>query len=169
MEIIIRAEQPLDYSAIEQITEAAFADKPYSNQTEHLMVRRLREAGALTLSLVAELDGKIVGHVAFSAVTINEKYQDWYGLGPVSVTPELQKQGIGSKMIRVGLSLLKEKGAMGCVLEGSPIYYQRFGFKAYPNLVYEGTPAPEYFMALPFYESVPAGKVEFHRAFYGDV
>lgn len=169
MEIIIRAEQPLDYSAIEQITEAAFAGKPYSNQTEHLMVKRLREAGALTLSLVAELDGKIVGHVAFSAVTINEEYQGWYGLGPVSVMPELQKQGIGSKIIREGLSLLKEKGAKGCVLEGSPIYYQRFGFKAYPNLVYEGAPAPEYFTALPFYESVPTGKVEFHQAFYGDV
>jgi len=169
MEIIIRAEQPLDYIAIEQITEAAFADKPYSNQTEHLMVKRLREAGALTLSLVAELDGKIVGHVAFSAVTINGEYQDWYGLGPVSVTPKLQKQGIGSKIIREGLSLLKEKGAKGCVLEGSPIYYQRFGFKAYPNLIYEGAPAPEYFMALPFYEAVPTGKVEFHRAFYEDV
>ena len=169
MEIIIRAEQPVDYSAIEQITIAAFAGKPYSDQTEHLIVKRLREANALTLSLVAELDGKIVGHVAFSAVTINGEYQGWYGLGPVSVIPELQKQGIGSKVIREGLSLLKEKGAKGCALEGNPIYYQRFGFKAYPNLVYEGAPAPEYFMALPFYESVPAGKVEFHRGFYGDV
>ncbi|MBN8579489.1 MAG: N-acetyltransferase [Anaerolineae bacterium] len=167
--MIIRTEQSLDYSAIEQITAAAFADKPYSNQTEHLMVKRLREAGALTLSLVAELDGKIVGHVAFSAVTINGEYLDWYGLGPVSVIPKLQKQGIGSKIIRMGLSLLKEKGAKGCVLEGSPIYYQRFGFKAYPHLIYEGAPAPEYFMAMPFYESVPSGKVEFHQAFYGDV
>jgi len=77
MEIIIRAEQPLDYSAIEQITEAAFAGKPYSDQTEHLMVKRLREANALTLSLVAEIDGEIVGHVAFSAVTINGEYQGW--------------------------------------------------------------------------------------------
>jgi len=55
---------------------------------------------------------------------------------------------------------------MGCVLEGSPEYYQRFGFKTYPGLVYEGSPAPEYFMALPFYNEVPTGKVEFHWAFY---
>ena len=169
MEIIIRVEQPTDHIHIEKITKAAFADKPYSNQTEHLMVRRLREADALTLSLVAELDEKIVGHVAFSAITINGEFQEWYGLGPVSVTPELQKQGIGSRIIREGLSLLKEKGAKGCVLEGSPIYYQRFGFKAYPNLVYEGAPAPEYFMALPFYEEIPTGKAEFHQAFYGDI
>ncbi len=166
MELLIRPEKPTDHSPIEQITEAAFAGKPYSDQTEHLIVNRLREAGALTLSLVAELNGKIVGHVAFSAVAIDGEYKDWYGLGPVSVTPKLQKQGIGSKIIREGLSLLKEKGAKGCVLEGSPIYYLRFGFKSYPNLVYEGAPAPEYFMALPFYEEIPTGKVEFHKAFY---
>jgi putative acetyltransferase len=80
--------------------------------------------------------------------------------------PELQRQGIGSKLIREGLSLIREKGAKGCVLEGDPGYYQRFGFKAYPGLVYEGSPAPEYFMALPFYNKVPIGKVEFHWAFY---
>jgi putative acetyltransferase len=131
-------------------------------------VDRLRKAEAMPVSLVAELDGKVVGHVAFSVVTINGEDKGWYGLGPVSVLPELQKQSIGSKLIREGLSLIKEKGAKGCVLEGSPEYYQRFGFKAYPGLFYEGSPAPEYFMALPFYNEVPTGKVEFHRAFYGN-
>jgi putative acetyltransferase len=58
-------------------------------------------------------------------------------------------------------------GARGCVLEGDPEYYQRFGFKNYPDLFYEGTPDPKYFMALPFYDDVPNGKVEFHKAFYG--
>jgi putative acetyltransferase len=126
----------------------------------------LREAGTLSLSLVAEVDNKVVGHVAFSVVTINGEDIGWYGLGPVSVSPELQNQGIGSKLIKEGLSIIKTKGAKGCVLEGSPEYYQRFGFKAYPGLFYEGAPAPEYFMALPFYDDIPKGKVEFHKAFY---
>ena len=123
----------------------------------------------MSLSLVAEMDEKIVGHVAFSTVMIDEKDQGWYGLGPISVSPELQKQGVGSAVIHEGLARLREKGAKGCVLEGSPKYYQRFGFKSYPGLVYEFAPAPEYFMALPFFETVPTGKVEYHEAFYVQV
>jgi putative acetyltransferase len=162
----IRPESPQDINAIEQITIAAFDSKLYSQQTENFIVNGLREAGAMTVSLVAEMDGKIVGHIAFSPVTINGENQGWYGLGPVSVLPELQRQGIGSKLIREGLSLIREKGAKGCVLEGDPGYYQRFGFKSYPGLFYEGSPAPEYFMALPFYNDVVQGKVEYHKAFY---
>ena len=162
----IRPETPQDISAIEKVTIAAFDGKPYADGTEHLIISRLREVGAMSLSLVAEMDGKIVGHVAFSVVTINGTDQGWYGLGPVSVLPELHKEGIGSRLIKEGLSLIREKGAKGCVLEGSPMYYQRFGFKTYPDLFYEGAPAPEYFMALPFYDDVPQGKVEFHKAFY---
>ncbi len=166
MDILIRKEHPADKNTIENVTFAAFADKPYSDQTEHLVVNALREAGALTLSLVAEVDGKVVGHIGFSKVSINGEDLNWYGIGPVSVQPEMQKQGIGSKLIQEGLTLIRDLGAKGCVLEGSPEYYQRFGFKSYANLVYDGTPAPEYFMALPFYDQIPQGKVEFHRAFY---
>ena len=162
----IRPETPQDINEIEQVTIAAFDGKPYSDQTEHLMINRLRESGAMSLSLVAETDGKIVGHVAFSIVTINGEDHGWYGLGPVSVLPELQKQGIGSELIREGLSLIREHGAKGCVLEGDPEYYQRFGFESNPGLFYEGTPDPKNFMALPFYDEVPEGKVEFHKAFY---
>jgi putative acetyltransferase len=167
--ILIRAETPTDITAIEQVTIAAFAGKWYSDQTEHLVVNRLREAGAMSVSLVAELDARVVGYIAFSVVTIGGKDQAWYGLGPVSVLPEFQKQGIGSKLIREGLSVIKAKGAKGCVLEGDPNYYQRFGFKNHPDLFYEGTPDPKYFMALPFYDDVPNGKVEFHKAFYGAI
>ncbi len=163
----IRPETPQDADVIEQITIAAFEGKWYSDQTEYLVVNRLREAGAMSVSLVAEIDGTVVGHVAFSVVNINGEDIGWYGLGPVSVLPELQKQGIGSKLIREGLSIIREKGAKGCVLEGDPNYYQRFGFKNYPDLFYEGTPDPKYFMALPFYDEEPNGKVEFHKAFYG--
>jgi putative acetyltransferase len=163
----IRPETPQDISAIEQITIAAFNGKWYSDQTEHWVINRLREAGAMSVSLVSEIDGIVVGHVAFSVVNINSEDKGWYGIGPVSVLPEFQKQGIGSKLIREGLAIIQEMGARGCVLEGDPEYYQRFGFKNYPDLFYEGTPDPKYFMALPFYDDVPNGKVEFHKAFYG--
>jgi putative acetyltransferase len=164
--ITIRPEIPNDYEAIEQITIAAFAGKAFSDSDEHLIIRRLRTSGGLSLSLVAEVDHKIIGHIAFSVVKINGEDMGWYGLGPVSVLPAYQKQGIGSALIKAGLSRLKAQGAKGCVLEGDPNYYQRFGFKSYPHLIYEGAPAAIYFMALPFYGEIPDGKVEFHRAFY---
>ena len=166
MKVLIRSERPTDIDAIEQVTLAAFMGKFSNNPTEHLIVNGLRNAGALSLSLVAELNKKIVGHVAFSLVTINGENLNWYGLGPISVLPELQKRGVGSKLIKEGLSAIRALGAKGCALEGSPVYYQRFGFRSYPGLIYEGSPAPEYFMAFPFYEDVPQGKVEYHQAFY---
>jgi putative acetyltransferase len=166
MDILIRSERPTDKDAIRKLTADAFAGKSYSNQTEHLIVNALREAGALSLSLVAEVNEEVIGHIGFSLVTINGKAVDWYGIGPVSVAPDYQLQGIGSKLIKAGLRKIREAGAKGCVLEGSPEYYGRFGFKTYPDLFYEGAPAPEYFMALPFYDEVPRGKVEFHKSFY---
>ncbi|HUI90255.1 MAG TPA: N-acetyltransferase [Anaerolineales bacterium] len=161
----IRPETTSDYEAIEQVTIAAFAGKALSDADEHLIIRRLRQAGALSLSLVAAANQRIVGHIAFSVVKINRKDQGWYGLGPASVLPGLQKQGIGSMLIREGLTRIHDLGAMGCVLEGDPRYYQRFGFRSYPGLVYEGAPSATDFMALPFYQEVPNGKVEFHQAF----
>jgi putative acetyltransferase len=166
MDILIRSEKATDAEAIAEVTYATFLGKFSDHPTEHLIVDGLREAGALTLSLVAEADGKVVGHVAFSPVTVNDEFIGWYGLGPISVMPELQKQGIGSKLILDGLARLRDLGAKGCVLEGSPEYYQRFGFKPIPGLTYHASPAPEFFMALPFGEKVPAGKVEFHKSFY---
>ena len=163
--MIIRLETPDDKEAIEQVTIAAFDGKSYSSQTEHLIINHLREVGALSLSLVAEREGRVIGHVAFSSVTIDGIDKNWYGLGPVSVLPAFQKQGVGSQLIPEGLAIIHVRGARGCVLEGSPAYYQRFGFKSYPQLYYEGAPSPEYFMALPFYDDVPKGKVEFHPTF----
>ena len=100
----------------------------------------MRAANALTISLVAEIDGRVVGHIAFSPVTISDDSKGWYGLGPVSVLPEYQKQGIGKILINKGLSMLKESDGQGCVLVGDPAYYKRFGFRNIPNLVYEGIP-----------------------------
>jgi len=88
MDVLIRSERLTDIETIEQVTVAAFDGKWYSDQTEHLIINRLREAGAMSVSLVAEIDGKVVGHIAFSVVTINSEDKGWFGLGPVSVSPE---------------------------------------------------------------------------------
>ena len=164
--MIVRSESSNDIKAIEDVTLAAFTGLFSDNPTEHLIINGLREAGMLSLSLVAEQDGLVVGHVAFSPVLINKDNIGWYGLGPISVLPELQKQGIGSALIKDGLKKLRAMGAKGCVVEGSPDYYQRFGYKTYPGLTYEFAPEPKYFMALPFYEEIPEGTVEYHKAFY---
>jgi len=163
---MIRTETPADAKAIEEVTLTAFTGLFSDNPTEHLIVNSLREADALSLSLVAEKDAGIVGHIAFSVVTVDGVDIGWYGLGPISVLPEFQKQSIGSTLIKKGLEQIRNMGGKGCVLLGSPEYYQRFGFKSYPNLYYEGVEEQRYFMALPFYEEVPDGKVEYHKAFY---
>jgi putative acetyltransferase len=162
--LILRKETTSDIEAITQVTIAAFRTLPISNQTEQFIINALRDAGVLTISLVAEIDGSIVGHIAFSPVIISDGTKDWYGLGPISVLPEYQKQGIGKSLVNKGLSLLKELSGQGCALVGDPNYYKRFGFRNYPELVHEGIPQ-EVFLALPFNEKVPKGTIEFHKSF----
>ena len=147
-EIVIRRETAADIGAIAEVTIAAFWTLAVSNHTEQFIIGALRAANALTISLVAEIGGRVVGHVAFSPVTVSDGTQNWYGLGPVSVLPEYQRQGIGEALIHKGLSLLKELGAQGCCLVGDPNYYRWFGFRNLPGLVHEGVPQ-EVFFALP--------------------
>lgn len=162
--MIIRNEMGSDVEAIFEVTKAAFGNHPYSNHTEQFMVNALRAANALTVSLVAEVGGKVVGHIAFSPVTISDGSQNWYGLGPISVLPGCQRQGIGKALMHEGLSLLKTLGAKGCVLVGDPHYYERFGFRNFPDLIYEGIPQ-EYVLALPFDKHKAHGTVAFHQGF----
>ncbi len=110
------------------------------------------------------MDGQLVGHIAFSPITISDGTTEWYGLGPVSVLPEYQRKGIGKTLINKGLSLLKDMGAHGCALVGLPEYYIKFGFKNYPEMIHEGVPQ-EVFLALPFTGKVPNGIVVFHEGF----
>jgi putative acetyltransferase len=162
--MILREETTADIDAITEVTIAAFKNLPVSNQTEQFIIKALRSADALTISLVAEIDERVVGHIAFSPVVISDGTKDWYGLGPISVLPEYQKQGIGKSLINEGLSLLKKMGGQGCALVGDPNYYKRFGFKNFPELVHEGIPQ-EVFLALPFNEKVPQGTIEFDESF----
>lgn len=125
MNIVIRNEIESNIKAISEITRAAFETLLISNHTEQFIIDALRDANALTISLVAVAWNKVVGHIAFSPVTISDGSPGWYGLGPISVLPELQRQGIGKSLVHEGLSALKSLGAKGCVLVGDPGYYER--------------------------------------------
>lgn len=161
----IRPESPSDVAAIHALTAAAFMDAPHADHTEPFIVDALRKAGALTISLVAEVAGAaIAGHVAVSPVSISDGSAGWYGLGPISVRPDLQRRGIGTLLMRAALSRLRESGAAGCVVLGDPAYYARFGFRPVPGLVLPDVP-PEYFQAIAFGPSFPGGVVRYHDAF----
>lgn len=165
--MLIRPEQDEDHVAIAAITAAAFAGVEHSDQSEPQIIERLRAATDLTISLVA-LDGDtLVGHVAFSPIMIDRVHGEWFGLGPVSVLPEYQGQGIGSSLIREGLDQLRGRQAAGCVVLGDPAYYCRFGFEHDEKLRYEGAP-PEYFMRINFASTAsPSGRVDYAPAFVG--
>lgn len=164
MKTAIRNESSTDDAAIHALTIAAFHDAPHAAHTEQFIVRALRKAGALSISLVADHGGEVVGHVALSPVQISDGSEGWYGLGPISVKPELQKRGIGSLLMQAAIDVLRKRGAAGCVLVGDPAYYSRFGFKPEPRLVLPEVP-PEYFQALTLGPSLPTGVVTFHEAF----
>jgi putative acetyltransferase len=166
-QIVIRNETDADVAAIAGVTVAAFKTLEISNHTEQFIIAALRAAKALTVSLVAESDGRVVGHVAFSPVTISDGTRNWYGLGPVAVLPAYQRQGIGKALISEGLSRLKSTQARGCCIVGHPDYYRKFGFKNMPGLVHEGIP-PEVFLALSFDGKTPRGTVTFHEGFKAD-
>jgi putative acetyltransferase len=86
--IVIRNETSADVGMISEVTVAAFKTLEVSNHTEQFIIEALRAAKALTLSLVAELDGRVIGHIAFSPVNISDGTQNWYGLGRDSILPE---------------------------------------------------------------------------------
>ena len=164
MNITIRSEIESDIERIYEITRAAFTNLAISNHTEQFIIRSLRDAKVLTVSLVAEVDNKVMGHIAFSPVTISDGSPGWYGLGPISVVPELQNRGIGKSLMHEGLSCLKALGAKGCVLVGEPGYYERFGFRNLSDLILDNVPQ-KYFLALPFEKGKTRGAVVFHEGF----
>jgi putative acetyltransferase len=151
-------------STIKEAIVAAFRTLEISNHTEQFIIEALRAAKALSLSLVAEVDGRLVEHIAFSPVTISDGTMHWYGLGPVSVLPEYQKKGIGNALIQEGLSRLKDLDAKGCCLVGHPQYYRKIGFENPAGLVHEGVPK-EAFFAISFDGRFPCGNVMFHEGF----
>ena len=122
--IVVRAETVEDYSAVRRINEIAFGQTD-----EAALVDALREARPY-ISLVAEEDGRIVGHIFFSPVSIESEGPDVVamGLGPMAVLPEVQRSGVGSRLVREGLAACRRSGSHVVVVLGHPDFYPRFGF-----------------------------------------
>lgn len=160
----IRQERADDVTDIGRVTASAFAPMPFASGTEVQIIEALRAAGALTVSLVATAGDELVGHVAFSPVTIDDRSGAWYGLGPISVAPQTQRRGVGSALIVSGLDWLRDLQAGGCVLLGNPDYYGRFGFLSDPALTYHGRPN-RFFQRLLLNDASMTGDVSFHPAF----
>jgi len=124
---IIRNEQSSDAEAIRALLLAAFP-----TDAEARLVDELRRAGHLTISLLAERAGEIIGHIAFSPITVEEKVAG-LGLAPVAVHPSAHRTGLGARLIQEGLSSCRTAGAGLVVVLGDPAYYTRFGFKPASN------------------------------------
>ena len=162
--LTIRPEKPADHAQIAVLTDAAFAEVEHSDGSEVRIVNQLRSDGVLTLSLVAEDGERIIGHVAVSPVTISDGSAGWYGLGPISVLPAHQREGVGLRLMQRAIADMREMGARGIVLLGEPAYYSRFGFEHDPQLTYPGPPA-EYFQRLVLDGDAPEGVVTYAPAF----
>jgi putative acetyltransferase len=162
--LLIRPEQPRDAAAIHALTTQAFAPMSFSDGSEAGLVHLLREAGDLTISLVADEGGTLIGHAAFSPVTIDGKHDGWFGLGPISVEPTRQRRGIGRALVKAGLAMLSEAGANGCILIGNPAIYSRLGFTSNGRVRYRSTD-PRQVQWVVFHGDPPAGDLDFAPAF----
>ncbi len=140
----IRQEQQQDYEAVEALVEAAFANEAYSDQREHLLVARLRQTEAFIpeLSLVAEVNGEIVGHILLTKIEIcdEDKRTPALALAPVSVHPNWQGKGIGGALIRAAHERAHALGHPIIILLGHADYYPRFGYQ----------PTASFGISLPF-------------------
>jgi predicted N-acetyltransferase YhbS len=130
---IIRKENSFDHNWVIELTAKAFETMPFSEGDEDKLVENLRKASSFIpeLSLVAELNGQVVGHILFTPMIIDNGQQQYQSLvlGPVSVLPEYQKQGIGGKLVIAGHQKAKELGFQSVILIGHAEYYPRFGYK----------------------------------------
>ena len=160
----IRPERPEDTGAIHDLTGRAFAPMPFSSGTEAAIIRALRASGDLALSLVIEENGAVIGHLAFSPVTVASGEKDWFGLGPVSVEPARQRQGIGKALVAAGLAELQRRGAAGCALIGNPAVYGPMGFSSDGRLRY-GDLDPALVQRVIFKGTAPEGELKFSPAF----
>ena len=160
----IREEIPEDAGGINEVLRKAFADAPGEGRLECRIVDTLRADHALAVSLVADIDGRVAGYIAFSPARPSRDGDGWYVLGPLAVDPADQGHGVGSALVHAGLQILQEREANGCVVLGDPAYYGRFGFEAEPLLTLPGA-SEEAFQALRFTDAASAGEVVLHPAF----
>ena len=145
MNLTIHPEAAADHEAIRQVNRAAFGQ-----DAEAELVDALREQGFVRLSLVADLDGQIVGHIMFSDIQIvtDSKTVAALSLAPMAVLPDRQRKGIGSRLVETGLIRCREDGYRIVIVVGHPAYYPRFGFSSELALPLQSKYAGEAFMAL---------------------
>jgi len=133
MHVNIRQETPKDYQIVEKVVESAFRNEEFSDQTEHILVSNLRKSSAFIseLSIVAELDDKIVGHILVTRININDTHNSFesLALAPVSVDPNYQSRGIGGQLIIAAHNKAKALGYKSIILVGHADYYPRFGYR----------------------------------------
>ncbi|WP_245944045.1 GNAT family N-acetyltransferase [Acuticoccus kandeliae] len=159
---MIRNETAGDVGAIGRLVTDALKLLAQSTGTEAGIVERLRADGALTLSLVAEDAGAVVGYLAASPARVGSD-DGWSLIGPLVVRPARHREGIGSALMAEALRRLRATGR-GAALVGDPAYYGRFGFRSFPGLTVTGCP-PDVVQAIPFDGVAPRGEVIHHPAF----
>jgi predicted N-acetyltransferase YhbS len=174
MDLLVRQEQEKDHEAVYQVVKTAFETMELADGDEQDLVNRLRKGEAFIpeLSLVAECDGKIIGHILFTKMKIGAHPS--LALAPVAVLPEYQNQGVGGKLIVAGHRIARELGHDSVILVGHPAYYPRFGYKLASKW---GIKAPfdvpdEAFMALELVEgglTGVSGMIEYAPEFFGYV
>jgi len=157
--IIIRKEKSFDHNWVVELTEKAFETLEISDHNEGKLVDKLRKAPTFIeeLSLVAELDGQVVGHILFTPIIIDNGRQQFRSLvlAPVSVLPEFQKMGIGGQLISSGHQKAIELGFQSAILIGHPEYYPRFGYKSASTWgikTHYELPSDDVFMAIELTE-----------------
>jgi putative acetyltransferase len=160
----IRFEQPNDIEQIKNVYLIAF-----ETDTEANLVDALRNAGVELISLVAEKNGEIIGHILFSPVTL-DGHAKIIGLAPMAVLPNWQRKGIGSKLINEGMKACQKAGYEAVVVLGHPNYYPRFGFEPSVNfrIKSEYDVPPEVFMVKQLKKGAlkdKTGTVKYHQIF----
>ncbi len=162
MEVKIRDEAAKDIEQVREIVRTAFP-----SEAESKLVDALRANGKAIISLVAVDDDDVLGHILFSPITTTPPGEGkGLGLAPVAVRPNVQSQGIGSKLIRAGLRLCQELGFDYCVVLGSPKYYQRFGFeRASPFGIRNECGVDHEFMVIRFSDRGVSGLVQYASEF----
>ncbi|MCO8146091.1 N-acetyltransferase [Rhodovulum tesquicola] len=160
--MLIRNETARDIPAIGRVVTRALSMLAHATGTEAGIVEALRAAGGLSLSLVAEEEGEVVGYLAASPARIGIR-DGWHLIGPLAVLPSRHGQGIGTALMEHALCRLRAT-SRGAALVGDPAYYGRFGFRAFPGLGVAGCP-PELVQALPFDDIAPEGELIHHPAF----
>lgn len=134
MELVIRQEVEKDYRIVEELTREAFWNLHVPGCSEHFVLHNIRKCPAFIpdIDLVAEFEGKIIGHIVYTRSIIIDESNNQYGVitfGPVSVLPSFQKQGVGSALIRYSLEKARNLGYTAVCIYGDPRYYSRFGFR----------------------------------------